>query len=951
MVKYGDRNQTVMGNPTVFISYSHDSPEHADHILKLSNRLREEGIDSTIDQYEESPPEGWPKWMDRQIENSDFILVVCTEIYYKRVMGTEEEGKGQGVRWESTLTYQHLYDAGGENTRFIPVLFQSGKVEHIPKPLGGATRYRVDTDRGYEDLYRRLTNQPRARKPRLGKQRSLPSRERKTDFFELRKIMLSKLPVTGPDLFGRDNELSILNDAWSDQHTHILSLVAWGGVGKSALVNEWLNQMEQHNYRGAEKVYGWSFYSQGTREDKQASADEFLAYALEWFGDPDSTQGSPWDKGVRLAGLVRKQRTLLILDGMEPLQYPPGEMHGRLKDQGLQALLRELSHSNPGLCIITTRLEVKDIENCVGSTVKRIDLEHLSEDAGAQLLKKLGVHGTPIELQEASRDFKGHALALNLLGTYLATVHDGEIRKRDLIARLTDEEEKGGHAKRVMESYERLLEGKPELNILYLMGLFDRPSEGEAIDVLKEKPAIIGLTEKIQNLAPAEWKYALKHLQELRLLAKKDENRPDILDCHPLTREHFGEKLQNNNPKAWKDAHSRLYKYYKNLPEKELPDTLEEMEPLFAAVAHGCQAGLHQEVLSKVYWPRICRELKFYTTKKLGAFSADLVALSSFYRKQWFEQASGLTEHDKASVFGWTGYALLAIGRLRDAVQPMKIAFNNTIKQKNWYEVAKNALNLSELYLTLGKVEQAVEFAHKGVTFADRNGDTFLKMACRSSLADALHQAGELESAENLFQEAEEIQKKRQPDYPYLYAMAGFRFCNLLLDLERYHEVLRRIEQVRECVHKNHDIPIFFIVLDYLSFGRAIMFQNLTEETCNFIEGKPHLDKAVEGLRKGNRQDHLPRGLLARAVLYRLQKDFTNAWNDLEEAQEIAERGDMKLHLADYHLEACRVCLAERKMIKAGEHLETAREMIGEMGYHRRDGEVEELEEQLGEME
>ena len=98
--------------------------------------------------------------------------------------------------------------------------------------------------------------------------------------------------------------------------------MAFGGVGKTALVKKWLIQMGADNYRGAERVYGWSFFSQGAAEGKQASADEFVSAALKWFGDLNPTEGSPWDKGERLAMLVNKHRTLLILDGLEPLQYP-----------------------------------------------------------------------------------------------------------------------------------------------------------------------------------------------------------------------------------------------------------------------------------------------------------------------------------------------------------------------------------------------------------------------------------------------------------------------------------------------------------------------------------------------------------------------------------------------------------------------------------------------------
>ena len=203
-----------MTTPTVFISYSHDSPEHEDRVLEFANRLRRDGIDCTIDQYETAPMEGWPKWMDRQIAKSDFVILVCTETYYRRVMGEEEPGKGRGVKWESTLTYQHIYDDDSKMTRFISVLYESGKDGYIPTPLRGATYYYVQTERGYEDLLRRLTNQPRVTKPELGKPPALPSRERKPDYLGI-KISTAKLPSTSPDLFGREKELALLDAAWN----------------------------------------------------------------------------------------------------------------------------------------------------------------------------------------------------------------------------------------------------------------------------------------------------------------------------------------------------------------------------------------------------------------------------------------------------------------------------------------------------------------------------------------------------------------------------------------------------------------------------------------------------------------------------------------------------------------------------------------------------------------
>jgi len=137
-----------------------------------------------------------------------------------------------------------------------------------------------------------------------------------------------------------------------------------------------------------------------------------------------------------------------------------------------------------------------------------------------------------------------------------------------------------------------------------------------------------------------------------------------------------------------------------------------------------------------------------------------------------------------------------------------------------------------------------------------------------------------------------------------------------------------------------------------------------------FSEAEDYLSQAVDGLRESGNQDFLPLGLFARATLCRHQKDFLKSWADLDEAREIAEYGQMRLHLTDYHLEACRLIREQLsafsdqpsaknyKIIEDGEelsltkvemqarfleHFKEAERLVKETGYHRRDGEVEEL--------
>src|SRR5690348_2584857 len=167
----------VATSPKVFISYSHDSSEHADRVLALSDHLRADGVDCILDQYIDSPPEGFPRWMDRHIRAADFVLMICTPTYYRRVMGDEDPDKGHGVAWESTLIYQYIYNEGTSNKRFIPILLEGAHETDIPVPWQGAKYYRPTTREGYDELYRRLTDQQFTPKPALGKQKQLPQRE------------------------------------------------------------------------------------------------------------------------------------------------------------------------------------------------------------------------------------------------------------------------------------------------------------------------------------------------------------------------------------------------------------------------------------------------------------------------------------------------------------------------------------------------------------------------------------------------------------------------------------------------------------------------------------------------------------------------------------------------------------------------------------------------------
>lgn len=221
--------------PRVFLSYSHDSPGHMDRVLELADRLRQEGVDAQLDQYEVSPPEGWPRWSIQQVEVADFVLAVCTESYRQRFVGKAPAGVGRGVKWEGEYIGQILYDSEGSNKKFVAVVFDEADEAHIPRILRGGTRYNVSSKEGYESLYRHLTGQRWIVKPELGGLNKLSQRVRRQDFVTDPIWVVPHR--ANPYFTGREEVLKALHRALRGEKAAALSqphaITGLGGIGKT----------------------------------------------------------------------------------------------------------------------------------------------------------------------------------------------------------------------------------------------------------------------------------------------------------------------------------------------------------------------------------------------------------------------------------------------------------------------------------------------------------------------------------------------------------------------------------------------------------------------------------------------------------------------------------------------------------------------------------------------
>jgi tetratricopeptide (TPR) repeat protein len=708
------------------------------------------------------------------------------------------------------------------------------------------------------------------------------------------RIFTSKLPNVNPTLIGRENEVAFLDRVWATPATNFVQVIAAGGTGKTALVDKWFRR-----HIGKVAVFGWSFYSQGTSADRQTSSEPFFVEILSWLRVDVGSSASIYAKAEAIADRLRDERVLLILDGIEPLQ----DSTGALRDPALKALLQELATANRGLVVCTTRLRIDIYDDA--PRVQSLDLDNLTPENGAQYLRLLRVEGSEEDLQQASREYWNHALALTLLGTYLEAFCHGLVHRRlEIPVLMTEDVKQGGHARRVIAAYERMFTGTPECSILLALGYFDRPAE----------PTALKLT--LPAIEDRKYVGALNRLRAARLILTSDPEMP--IDCHPLVREYFADQTSH-------EGHARLYKHY-SANALHRPENLEQMMPLFYAVYHGCKAGLHQTVLDQIYRERIRRGPEAYLTKKIGAFGTDLSLLASFFEIPFRQPVQSLAPSDRAWVIGQAGFDLRALGRLSDAVKRMSTAAQAYAKIGPWKEAAIAYGNVSEMHLALGNIQDAIGAAQRAVECADQSEDKFQRVRKRTTLANAYHEAGEIAEASRLFVEAEKLEAEFFPSYPILDSVSGYFYCDLLLDLGQRAEVVRRAAQCLVTAEGSSDL--ISLGLAHLTLGCAQPLESSETD---------HTSRAVDFLRSAGALNHLPRGLLARGRA-----------RDLDEVFRIATRSGMRLFLADYYIASTRLALTRNASAEARVHFARAEAIVRDIGYRRRDSALEKLRSEMG---
>ncbi len=792
----------------LFISYSHKNEAVKDRLLINLAPLKGRGLIETWDDREIPGGADWREEIEAAMAKADAGLFLLDEYFLASPFCMDTEVASFLLRQQQDGALPLFLVTGHCNWKYLNFIAKTQLIPRDGKPITDfKPRAKAYTHLTDEIVFALSKHSPKLRPvvppslPGSG-QAEIPAAKG----LDLQSV-LEKLPGQTTHLFGREKELQQLT-GWQTRKGVFL-WVADGGMGKSALTRWWL--ANQH-WPADTRFLGHSFYSQGSH-NQATSARGFLSEALQRLGVTFAADTPDDELGRLLAEAAAARPTVLLLDGMEPLQQtapndPPN--HGSLKDRGLAALLEALAQS-PGqaVCLASSRLPLPDIGIRHAPAFHEQPLNNLRPDGALALLQQRGIQGGDEELRAMAADLGHHPLSLVLAAEFCHSFlgdSAAEFQKLDWPADASIR-----HAAGIMRLFDQQLADERQAldrELIRILGLFDRPAPWGALLALKAAdPPIPGLTEQLKRSPPEAIAEALARLRQWGLLqAELERSYPDgqgpELDAHPLVREHFGTELERDDPTAWRAAHRLLFDWFQSLPEKEQPDTLVELEPLYRAIGHGCKAGAYRTAREKVYRDRILRGNQGYSAFQLGAYSSDLATLAGFFdpsapgdwtRLRAMDDGDGaalpdeaLGETERSWLLAMAAFCLMSLGRLEEALGPRGLHRQMSKDAKDWNEFCIASEGLMDLQTPLGRWAEAEAVAREALAAAPRIEQTEKRwqrtMEAQAYLGRILHGRGRLAQARTAFEQAEAVQAENRPHEPKLYSLAGFGYAQLLLE-------------------------------------------------------------------------------------------------------------------------------------------------------------------------
>ena len=494
----------------------------------------------------------------------------------------------------------------------------------------------------------------------------------------------------------------------------VISLVAPGGTGKTALVERALHEAKLSDRSG---VFVWSFY-----EDPKT--DEFLRAACTYFtGKTNSTTSGMLERlQISLSGDVPHT---LVLDGLERVQSEGGRRRrGELEDPQLKRLLRSLSGgTGAARALVTSRFPIVDLEPWVGYGHGIVILDDLELPAALDLLRDWQVRGDDAALAQLLEPLNigglYHALSVAVMGSYIGKVSGGDPSRAPKFS-LKDAEDfdpKAERLNRILEEYSKALT-PTERDLLARLSLFTRGVKVEFLSwIVKSGGEVAGT---LVGLTDQKLLLLLERLKEIGLVFRYEAGSQISYSTHPFLREFFRSLLTAKPEFVHESIRARLARSLNARPGKypNDPSVLDQYELL---IEETLLAGRVQDAFD-LYWYGLGAYANLGAA--LGDFSRGLRILQSFLPEDDFSIIEDHLPQDERAIlvnaFGLFASKLGELGKSRlafDYAVKLSQTARKPILASIWLQ------NLAEVELNAGHFPSAQIYAKKALRLAEKAKD------------------------------------------------------------------------------------------------------------------------------------------------------------------------------------------------------------------------------------
>ena len=704
----------------------------------------------------------------------------------------------------------------------------------------------------------------------------------------------------GDDFVARDELLEALTQRWRNRVPGVVGLIGFGGEGKTSLARRCLSLLCDCDDETPDTVFWWTFH-------RSTGVEYFFEEAVRHVASPAVARAvTDTDTRARLLGeLLTERRCLFILDGLEAVQRTDGDDYTDLEREALRKLLTYFDSSNAGMCVVTSRLPLLELER--HALYRHVDLDHLTRSEGCALLRKLGVTGTDADLRAFVEAWNGHALTLSLLGAYAAEECGGDISAITAITAPAVGEPGQKHIGRVLSWYDERLSGEDQA-LLMQFSVFRKPVSLELLSCAAE-----------DDLSPDSSVSELVRRLEKYRIVRETEGASRYM-VHPLIRGHYYGRMQE--PALVRSHRDAMNCYLEAITTAPEPTTLEDLSDTIEAVHHGCRAGDYADAY-RLYRDRIDRG-GGYLQYRLGAYEVDLALILEFYEGR---DVAGrpLIDDDDAVVYllRAAGLGLMTTGRLEEARAPFEVSFQRACARSDPDAAGRARQAASELLIYLGDFASARRSARAATEFYSEASGSREASQCLTSEAWgvqntslsarelsvtslayegwAAHLSGDLASAGDLFERAVTLIQELDDRVAAPLDLWGTYYTDHLRQIGETRRARALTVENLAYAEANH-------VPDVQSQCHRILGD--IDAEASPVSARRHYEKALELARSISHRPSLIEALVAWGR-WDARRDEDGARAKLDEAREYARSGGYRVYTVDAELGLAWQALAE----------------------------------------